>query len=164
MPRGRATGRGPCGPEEEEQPQQASKQGEDEDEDDAAEQPDGEPEHGAEAQHGDGLEVGRHQLGTALRTRQDNCEGGLGDPVQFRRDIAHRVYIDQAISARDGEGEGAAYVAHDPGEAEALGHRVRLIGMAERDENGLYQHVQPCLVPADHPLAYVPGALNAVVA
>ena len=55
-------------------------------------------------------------------------------------------------------------IAADIREAEALGHRVRLIGMAERDESGLYQHVQPCLVPADHPLAYVPGALNAVVA
>ncbi len=58
-------------------------------------------------------------------------------------------------------------IAADIREAEALGHRVRLIGMAERDPaNGgaLYQHVQPCLVPADHPLAYVPGALNAVVA
>ncbi len=59
-------------------------------------------------------------------------------------------------------------IAADIREAEALGHRVRLIGMAERDGTdkggGLYQHVQPCLVPADHPLAYVPGALNAVVA
>jgi homoserine dehydrogenase len=55
-------------------------------------------------------------------------------------------------------------IAADIREAEALGHRVRLIGMAERDATGLYQHVQPCLVPADHPLAYVPGALNAVVA
>ncbi|ENY82417.1 homoserine dehydrogenase [Sphingopyxis sp. MC1] len=55
-------------------------------------------------------------------------------------------------------------IAADIREAAALGHRVRLIGMAERYESGLYQHVQPCLVPADHPLAYVPGALNAVVA
>lgn len=46
------------------------------------------------------------------------CEAGLGDPAQFRRDIAHRVYIDQAIRARDGEAEGAAYIAFDPGEAE----------------------------------------------
>lgn len=46
------------------------------------------------------------------------CEAGLGDPDQFHRDIAHRIYIDQAIRARDGEGQGAAYVAHDPGEAE----------------------------------------------
>ncbi|HET6537604.1 MAG TPA: homoserine dehydrogenase [Sphingopyxis sp.] len=56
-------------------------------------------------------------------------------------------------------------IADDIREAEALGHRVRLIGMAEHDrDHGLYQRVQPCLVPADHPLAYVPGALNAVVA
>lgn len=56
-------------------------------------------------------------------------------------------------------------IADDIREAEALGHRVRLIGMAEHDRDyGLYQRVQPCLVPADHPLAYVPGALNAVVA
>jgi len=55
-------------------------------------------------------------------------------------------------------------IAADIREAAALGHRVRLIGMAERDAGGLYQKVQPCLVPADHPLAYVPGALNAVVA
>lgn len=46
------------------------------------------------------------------------CEAGLGDMGQFRRDIAHRVYIDQAIRMRDGEITGAAYTAHDPGEAE----------------------------------------------
>lgn len=57
-----------------------------------------------------------------------------------------------------------AVIAADIREAEALGHRVRLIGMAERMGDALYQHVQPCLVPADHPLAYVPGSLNAVVA
>ena len=55
-------------------------------------------------------------------------------------------------------------IAADIREAAALGHRVRLIGMAERDGHALYQRVQPSLVPADHPLAYVPGALNAVVA
>lgn len=55
-------------------------------------------------------------------------------------------------------------IAADIREAEALGHRVRLIGMAERNGHALYQQVQPCLVPSDHPLAYVPGALNAVVA
>ena len=49
-------------------------------------------------------------------------------------------------------------------EAHALGYRVRLIGMAEQGENGLMQRVQPCLVPAEHPLGYVPGSLNAVVA
>ena len=45
------------------------------------------------------------------------CEGGLGSSNQFQRSIAHRVYIDQAIRARDGNAPGAAYVAYDRGEA-----------------------------------------------
>lgn len=44
------------------------------------------------------------------------CEAGLGDPDQFERDISHRVYIDQAIRARDGAAPAAAYVAYDAGE------------------------------------------------
>lgn len=54
--------------------------------------------------------------------------------------------------------------AADIREAEALGYRIRLIGMAEQCPDGLLQYVAPCLVPADHPLGYVPGSLNAVVA
>ncbi len=46
------------------------------------------------------------------------CEAGLGDMMQFRRSIAHRVYIDQAIAARDGMAPDAAYVAYSAGEAE----------------------------------------------
>ena len=57
-----------------------------------------------------------------------------------------------------------AITAADIREAETLGYRVRLIGMAEQGEDGLYQCVEPCLVPAEHPLGYVPGSLNAVVA
>lgn len=44
------------------------------------------------------------------------CEAGLGEMDQFARDISHRVYIDQAIRARDGEIRGAAYRAFDAGE------------------------------------------------
>ncbi len=44
------------------------------------------------------------------------CEGGLGESSQFQRSIAHHVYIDQAIRARD-EGEAqAAFEAYDVGE------------------------------------------------
>jgi homoserine dehydrogenase len=57
-----------------------------------------------------------------------------------------------------------AVTAADIGEATTLGYRVRLIGMAEQGDGGLFQRVCPCLVPAEHPLAYVPGSLNAVVA
>ncbi|MEQ1689000.1 MAG: homoserine dehydrogenase [Sphingopyxis sp.] len=57
-----------------------------------------------------------------------------------------------------------AISAADIHEADQLGYRIRLIGMAEQLGDGLLQFVAPCLVPADHPLGYVPGSLNAVVA
>lgn len=44
------------------------------------------------------------------------CESGLGDSERFRRAIAHHVYIDQAIEARDDAASAAAFVAHDIGE------------------------------------------------
>jgi len=44
------------------------------------------------------------------------CEAGLGDMGQFRRSSAHRVYIDQAIAARDGNAADAAFLAYDAGE------------------------------------------------
>ena len=46
------------------------------------------------------------------------CEAGLGEMTQFQRSIAHREYIDQAIRARDGVDQDAAYVAYDAGEAQ----------------------------------------------
>ncbi|MEY4642035.1 MAG: hypothetical protein RLZZ227_2029 [Pseudomonadota bacterium] len=44
------------------------------------------------------------------------CESGLGDRDRFERAIAHHSYIDQAIKARDGKLQNAAYLAYDPGE------------------------------------------------
>ena len=55
-------------------------------------------------------------------------------------------------------------LAADIAEAAALGYRVRLVGMAEAGEAGLFQRVHAHLIPLDHPLAHVTGALNAVVA
>ena len=54
-------------------------------------------------------------------------------------------------------------LAADIAEAAALGHRVRLLGVAEADGRGLFQRVHPHLVPLAHPLAHVTGATNAVV-
>ena len=49
------------------------------------------------------------------------CEGGLGNPDRFRRAIAHHVYVDQAIRARDAssrrESRPAAFLAYDIGDA-----------------------------------------------
>jgi len=65
-------------------------------------------------------------------------------------------------------------LAADIAQADSLGYRIRLLGMAETEtvpENKggdgrcrLFQRVHPHLVPLDHPLANVDGATNAVVA
>jgi hypothetical protein len=44
------------------------------------------------------------------------CESGLSDSSRFQRAVAHHVYIDQAIRARDTSASRAAFVAHDIGE------------------------------------------------
>ena len=44
------------------------------------------------------------------------CEGGLGSSNQFRRSIAHHVYVDQAIRARDAGSSPAAFTAYDVGD------------------------------------------------
>jgi homoserine dehydrogenase len=60
-------------------------------------------------------------------------------------------------------------LAADIREAAALGFKIRLVGMAECEDEGdgnvgLFQRVHPMLVPDSHPLSHVGGALNAVVA
>ncbi len=55
-------------------------------------------------------------------------------------------------------------IAGDIAEAAALGYRIRLIGQAELGAGGLFQRVEPQLVPQNHPLAHVTGSTNAVVA
>ena len=86
-------------------------------------------------------------------------------------DASHKLSILAAIcfgTQLDFEGvaiQGIRSVsADDIREAEELGYHIRLIGMAEVREDGLFQYVMPCLVPTEHPLGYVPGSLNAVVA
>ncbi|MGE4409254.1 MAG: homoserine dehydrogenase [Sphingobium sp.] len=54
--------------------------------------------------------------------------------------------------------------ADDIREAAGLGYKIRLVGVAENGEDGLFQRVHPMLVPVGHPLAHVDGSLNAVVA
>ena len=60
--------------------------------------------------------------------------------------------------------------AADIARAAALGYRIRLLGIADCTDGsrlargGLFQRVQPYLVPLHHPLAAVEGPTNAVVA
>lgn len=72
----------------------------------------------------------------------------FGVPIQF-----DKAYIEgiTAIDARD--------VAH----AEALGYRIKLLGIAKRREHGFELRVHPTLIPKEHLLASVSGAMNAVL-
>ncbi len=85
-------------------------------------------------------------------------------------DAAHKLSILASLAfgtAIDFDGVDIRGIRHviaaDIVEAESLGHRIRLVGMASAS-NGLLQRVQPCLVPLAHPLAHVTGSMNAVVA
>ena len=86
-------------------------------------------------------------------------------------DAAHKLSILAAISfgtRLDFAGVATSGItrlrAADIAQADALGYVIRLIGMADAGPDGLFQRVQPHLVPFDHPLAHVDGATNAVVA
>ena len=86
-------------------------------------------------------------------------------------DAAHKLSILASVgfgtepAFADVSASGIRHVlAADIAEAAALGYRIRLIGIAESNEYGLFQRVHPHLVPIAHPLAHVTGATNAVVA
>jgi len=48
--------------------------------------------------------------------------------------------------------------------ARELGYRIKLLGIARRNNGGIEQRVHPAMVPADSPIAAVDGVFNAVVA
>lgn len=54
--------------------------------------------------------------------------------------------------------------SQDIAEADDLGYRIRLIGSAIGNGDGLLQRVSPMLIPVTHPLAHIDGPTNAVVA
>jgi hypothetical protein len=67
------------------------------------------------------------------------CEAGLGTEDRFRRAVAHHVYIDQAIRARDGAAPRSAFVAYEigeegvePGDLLCTSSRPRYRTLAER--------------------------------
>jgi len=45
-----------------------------------------------------------------------------------------------------------------------LGYRIKLLGIAERNDDGIHQRVHPAMVPEDAPIAAVEGVYNGVVA
>jgi homoserine dehydrogenase len=48
-------------------------------------------------------------------------------------------------------------------QAADMGYRIKLLGVAQRTEDGLEQRMMPCLVPASSPLGQLEGGTNMVV-
>ena len=71
-----------------------------------------------------------------------------GIPVQF-----DKAYVEGITKL------GAADIRY----AEQLGYRIKLLGIAKRQANGIELRVHPSLVPAKRLIANVEGAMNAVV-
>ena len=86
-------------------------------------------------------------------------------------DTAHKLAILTALAFGceiDFEGvhiEGIRTIsALDIANAEELGYRIKLLGIASRGADGVEQRVHPCMVAKDSPIAAVEGAFNGVVA
>jgi homoserine dehydrogenase len=86
-------------------------------------------------------------------------------------DAAHKLAILAALAFGRPVDFGAVHVegirevtALDIALAEELGYRIKLLGIARREEAGFSTRVHPCMVPAAAPIARVDGVFNAVVA
>jgi len=84
-------------------------------------------------------------------------------------DAAHKLALLAAIAFGRQVDFAAVHVegiraisATDIAYAEELGYRIKLLGIAERQEGGISQRVHPCMIPAAAPLAHVDGVFNAV--
>jgi len=80
--------------------------------------------------------------------REGLAANAFGEPLQF-----DKVFV-EGITALD---------SVDIAFAERLGYRVKLLGIAKRCQQGLELRVHPTLIAADHLLAQVHGAMNAVM-
>jgi homoserine dehydrogenase len=85
-------------------------------------------------------------------------------------DAAHKATIMSAIAYGIPVQFDKAYVegitklgAADIKDAEQLGYRIKLLGIAKRAAQGIELRVHPCLVPAKRLIANVEGAMNAVM-
>ncbi len=85
-------------------------------------------------------------------------------------DAAHKLALLASIAFGtkpnfDGiEIEGIQHISLDDiHQAEDMGYRIKLLGVAQRTPRGLVQRMQPCLVPSDSPLGQLEGGTNMVV-
>lgn len=86
-------------------------------------------------------------------------------------DAAHKLALLSALAFGHAVDFGAVHTegirsvsALDIAYAEEFGYRIKLLGIAERTEEGVRQRVHPCMVAKHAPIAQVEGVFNAVMA
>ncbi|WP_421995666.1 homoserine dehydrogenase [Roseococcus sp.] len=86
-------------------------------------------------------------------------------------DAAHKLAILAALAFGQQVDLGALHIegitkisALDIALAGELGYRIKLLGIASREEGGVTARVHPCMVPVSSPIASVDGVFNAVLA
>jgi homoserine dehydrogenase len=93
----------------------------------------------------------------------DPSEDVSGKDAAAKMAILARLAFNAAVRLEQVSYEGIERITPDDiGYAKDLGLSLKLIGSAERIDGGLAVHVHPAFLYADHPLASVNGAFNAV--
>jgi homoserine dehydrogenase len=93
----------------------------------------------------------------------DPTEDVTGKDAAAKMAILARLAFNAAVSLDQVSFEGIELLTSDDiAYAKELGLALKLIGSAERIDGGLAVHVYPAFLYADHPLASVNGAFNAV--
>jgi homoserine dehydrogenase len=93
----------------------------------------------------------------------DPTEDVTGKDAAAKMAILARLAFNAAVKLDDVSYEGIERLtADDISYAKELGLSLKLIGSAERIDSGVAVHVYPAFLYADHPLASVNGAFNAV--
>ena len=93
----------------------------------------------------------------------DPTEDVTGKDAAAKMAILARLAFNAAVRLDQVSYEGIEHLtADDIAYAKELGLSLKLIGSAERIDSGIAVHVYPAFLYADHPLASVNGAFNAV--
>lgn len=100
------------------------------------------------------------RLGFAEADPTDDVEGfDVAYKITILASLAFGRFVDSTGVYRQGI---TSITDTDIKTARELGHRIKMIGLAERRANGLDVRAHPMLVPEHHPLASVEGANNAI--
>jgi homoserine dehydrogenase len=86
-----------------------------------------------------------------------------GSDAAAKAAILSSIAFDLAVTAADVHREGIERITReDIRFAEQLGYVIKLLAIAEADDEGISARVHPAMIPADHPLAAVRESFNAV--